>query len=131
MARQKSPERRRRRTRLETHYVRKRTFTKDNEGNTIPEYGDPQEVSCEVWPAGGKVQTEQYGDRVTNIYNVHIDGAYTPEIVDGVVQYHFENGVVLREHDGFCYFADGDEDPDCQIIAIKPYRPLYAEVERK
>ena len=83
----------------------------------------------QVWPAGGKVQTEQYGDRVSYIFNCRVEGKYSPVVdKDGLV-YQFE-GFYLREKDGICLYASPDSPPDYRIIAVKPYQPLYMEVER-
>jgi len=83
-----------------------------------------------VWPAGGKLQAEIYGQRLNYICNCKVDGAYTIENdEDGTLRYKF-NGFGLKEGDGICIYAGEDSKPDYKIIAIKPYKPLYMEVEK-
>lgn len=51
-------------SRLKTYYHRKRTVQKDNEGSTYEEYGAASSFSGESWSASGKVQAQQYGQRL-------------------------------------------------------------------
>ena len=69
--------RRIKRDRLQTIYFRNRTVTKDNEGVPIESFETAFERSAEVWPAGGRRQIEQYGDRIANIANARVQGKYT------------------------------------------------------
>ena len=47
---------------------------KDREGSTYEEYSAASSFSGESWPASGKVQAQQYGQRLGYIRNVKIDG---------------------------------------------------------
>lgn len=118
-------------SRLKTYYHRKRTVQKNNEGSTYEEYGAASSFLGESWPASGKVQAQQYGQRLGYIRNLKIDGAYTIKSDEnGKLHYVLENGTDLMELDGICLFADGAADPDYKIVAIKSYHFLTLEVER-
>ena len=120
-----------RRSRLETFFHRKRIIKKDNEGSTYEEYGAATSFTGESWPASGKVQAQQYGQKLGYIRNVKIDGGYTIEPDEkGRLHYILENGADLMELDGICLFTGEDKDPDYKIVAVKPYRFLTLEVER-
>lgn len=106
---------------------------KDNEGNSYLEYGLPSTFEAEVWPAGGKIQSEMYGQRVGSIKNVRINGTYETLLVSegGRVYevYRFAD-MDVREGDGVGIHVPGNHDPDYKIIAIRPYRFLTLEVEK-
>lgn len=106
---------------------------KDNEGNSYLEYGFPSTFDAEVWPAGGKLQTELYGQRIGSIKNVRIDGHYeTLQVSEGgrVYEVYQFADMDVREGDGICLHVSGDREPDYKIIAIRPYRFLTLEVEK-
>lgn len=65
-----------RRSRTETYYHKKRIVEKNREGSTRESYGTASSVEGESWPASGKVQTQQYGERLNYIRNVRISGKY-------------------------------------------------------
>ena len=65
-----------RRSRTETYYHKKRIVEKDREGSTRESYGTASSVEGESWPASGKVQVQQYGERLNYIRNVRISGKY-------------------------------------------------------
>ena len=56
-----------RRSRLEGFFHKKMTVKKDKEGSTSEEYGTASSVIGEIWSASGKVQAEQYGQRLNYI----------------------------------------------------------------
>ena len=117
------------RSRLKTHWIRPRTITKDNEGVPVESYGNAFSVDAEVWPAGGKVQAKVYGERLAYICNCRVKGDYRIEMQDGSMVYRLNSGS-LKEQDGFHVHTLKDQRPDYRIIAIKPYKPLYMELER-
>lgn len=120
-----------RRSRIETYYHKKRIVEKDREGSTRESYGTASSVEGESWPASGKVQTQQYGERLNYIRNVRISGKYEVKPDEkGRMHYILENGTDIQESDGICLFAGKDEKPDYRIISIKPYRILSLEVEK-
>lgn len=120
-----------RRNRIETYYHRKRIIKKDSEGSTSEEYGTASSISGESWPASGKVQAQQYGQRLNYIRNVRLNGKYNSQPDDkGNVHFILEDGTDIQELDGIHLYTDKDQKPDYKIIAVKPYRFLTLEVER-
>lgn len=120
-----------RRSRLETYHWKKRIPKKDKEGSSYEEWGAAFPFSGESWPAAGKVQAQQYGERLSYIRNLRIEGKYTTETDEnGMVAYDFGGGLKIRESDGICLYVPEDHDPDYKIISVKPYRPLKLELER-
>lgn len=119
-----------RRSRLNKFYLKKRIPKKDKEGNSYEEWSEPVSFVGEQWPASGKVQVQQYGDRLNYILNLKLDGAYQVIPEKQGASFDFGNGLVFREQDGICIFTDGESDPDYRIIAIKPYRQLKMELEK-
>ena len=121
-----------RRNRLETHYLRPREPGKDNEGNTYVEYGPAEEFTGESWPASGRVQAQMYGEKLPYVRNVKIQGDYVTERgEDGVIRYAFESGLTVCEKDGLCLDVGEDDEPDYEIVAITPYKPLRLEAMRR
>ena len=120
-----------RRSRIETYYHKKRIVGKDREGSTRESYGTASSVEGESWPASGKVQAQQYGERLNYIRNVRISGKYEVKPDEkGRMHYILENGTDIQESDGICLFVGKDAVPDYRIISIKPYRMLSLEVEK-
>lgn len=117
------------RSRMRTYHLRNKSVSKDKEGAPIVSYGEPIELTGEVWPAGGKLQVETYGDRVDSVYNCKVQGTYEIRTEGKVTSYMFGD-FTLREGDGIHLFADLDSDPDYRIVAIKARKTLYMEVER-
>lgn len=119
------------RSRLSQYYLKKKVTEKDNEGNAYPTYCGASPFTGEAWPASGKIQAEQYGERLGYIQNIRIDGKYTMETDEkNITHYVLEDGVDMTEGDGICLFTDRDADPDYRIISIKPYRFLRLEAEK-
>ena len=119
------------RSRINTYFFRKAITVKDDEGCTSTDYGKPIVFQGECWPAGGKVQAEMHGNRLSYIRNVKVDGRYNVATDEkGMSHYIFENGMDVIENDGVCLYVSKDMMPDYKIISIKPYQPLVLEVER-
>lgn len=121
------------RSRIQRFHLKKRETKKDSEGGTYEEYGAAISFSGEAWPAGGKVQAEQYGERLGYIYNMKIAGKYTivRNQTDKQIHYIFpDTGLDVVEGDGICLLVSGEDEPDYKIISIKPYIPLRLEVEK-
>jgi len=118
------------RNRLKQYHHRRTVQAKDNEGNSYTEYGEAKPVTAEIWPAGGKLQAEMYGQRLSYIRNCRLDGEYKTQTDEkGGVSYLF-GSQLIREGDGICLDVPGESDPDYKIIAIRPYRHLYMELEK-
>ena len=116
-----------RRNRLQAFDLYPRSVKKDSEGGTYETYGDAQELTGEVWPAGGKVQAQMYGERLSYIRNVKIQGSYEVAEEDGHVVYQFD-GFTVSELDGLR--LEASTGPDYRIISITPSRPLRLEAEK-
>lgn len=111
--------------------TKKMTVKKDKEGSTSEEYGTASSVTGESWPASGKVQAEQYGQRLNYIRNIRIQGSYKIQTDEkGRLHYILEDGTDIEERDGICLYVAADQLPDYRIISIKPYRFLTMEVEK-
>lgn len=121
--------RRIKRSRLQTIYIRQRVMTRGSEGEPIETFEAAYEKQAEVWPAAEHRQIERYGDRITGISNVRVQGAYelNPGASEGVT---FEDGSILKPGDGICVNVPPDSEPDFRVLTITPYRPLRLEIER-
>lgn len=117
-------------SRLKLYSHRQAIPGKDNEGNSYTEYGLPSSFQAEVWPAGGKLQAEMYGQRVNNIKNVRISGNYDLMVSNHGDELYLFADMAVCEGDGICLNVPEDHEPDYRIIAIRPYRYLTLEVER-
>ena len=115
--------------RLKLYSHRQAIPKKDNEGNSYIEYGLPSSFHAEVWPAGGELQAEMYGQRVNHIQNCRINAGYE-NVTDEKGRVGYQVGdMMIWEGDGICLNVSGDHEPDYRIIAIRPYRYLALEVE--
>lgn len=116
-------------SRIQTLNLRNKKTRKDSEGVPVVSWGEATPIEAEIWPAGGQLQTQTYGDRVNGILNVKVKGHYeiTPE--GNHLAYNFGD-FTLREGDGLCIYADATSKPDYRIISIRTYKPLKLEVER-
>lgn len=119
------------RSRLNQYYHRAAAKKKDKEGSSYTEY-EPAKAFCgEVWPASGKVQAEMYGERLSYIRNVRIDGKYVITTDrTGKEHYVFTDSLDITENDGMCLYASEGAEPDYRIISIRPYRFLKLEAEK-
>ncbi len=118
------------RNRLKQYHHRPAEARKDNEGNSYAEYGPGHPITAEIWPAGGKLQAELYGPRLSYIRNCWLDGDYKTQTDEkGRVSYLLDTQLI-REGDGICLYVPRESDPDYKIIAIRPYRHLYMELEK-
>lgn len=99
---------------MKTYHLKRRTVEKNREGGTVVNYEDPVEIRATIWPAGGRVQAEMYGERLAYMKNMA-----------------YEGGEEMREGDGICVFTGPEELPDYKIISIKSeYSPKMMELER-
>lgn len=118
------------RNRLKQYCHRVAEAKKDGEGNSYIEYTSGKPITAEIWPAGGKLQAEMYGQRLSYIRNCRVDGEYRIDTDEkGKVSYALGD-LTIREGDGICVNVPGESEPDYKIIAIRPYRHLYMELEK-
>ena len=119
------------RSRLKTYHHRRKSLKKDSEGNTYTDYGAATSFTAELWPGSGKLQAELYGERLSNIRNLRLEGPYTITADSkDVVHYVFEDGPDIVEGDGLCLDVGPDRPPDYKIIAVKHYKILRLEAEK-
>ena len=98
---------------MKKYHLKRRIPKRTSEGSSYTEYAEAVEIQAIIWPAGGKVQAEMYGERLSYIKNMEYGGAE-----------------VMQEGDGICVFVGPDEKPDYKIISIKPeYNPKRMELE--
>lgn len=84
-----------------------------------------------MWAAGGKLQAELYGIRLPNIRNLRLEGTYR-EIGGGTAcRFEVEGGPCISVGDGICLYVAPDEKPDYTVVAVRPYRFLTLEVEKR
>lgn len=121
------------RSRLVAYQVRKAIVKRDAEGGTYIEYNPAVPIVAEMWSGGGKLQTEMYGNRLPNIRNMRLDGAYyeVPGGINGKVTYQMEDGPEIAAGDGVCIYAAADQEPDYQIVAVYPYSYLSLVVVKR
>ena len=122
--------RRIKRDRLQTIYVKNRTVEKDNEGVPTETFGDAIEKKAEVWAANERRQIETYGDRITNVANVRIQGNYVLRTADTEAYIEFSDGNEVHMGDGVCVNVSAAENPDYRVLTIIPARPVRLEIER-
>ena len=117
-------------SRVRQFYHRAAVPKKDPEGSSYMEYAPTDTFRAEEWPGGGKLQAERYGQRLSNIRNLRIDGRYREISDSGKVCYQIEGGPMISADDGICFNVPGGQEPDYRIVAIYPYRFLTLEVEK-
>ena len=113
------------RSRLSTYQIKKAIVKRDAEGGTYIEYNPAVPIVAEMWSGGGKLQTEMYGNRLPNIRNLRLNGAYY-EVpgTNGKVIYQMKYGPEITVGDGVCIYSAANQEPDYQIIAVYPYLSL-------
>lgn len=78
------------------------------------EYEAAVSIEAAIWAAGGKVQAEMYGERLTYIKNMHYEGTEP-----------------MKEGDGICVDVDPEAVPDYKIISINDdFIPAQITLER-
>ncbi len=99
---------------LKSYHLRRRKSGKDKEGGSLVSYEAAIAIEAAIWAAGGRVQAEMYGERLTYIKNMHYEGTET-----------------MQEGDGICVYAGPEEIPDYKIIAINnDFSPAQITLER-
>lgn len=99
---------------LNTYYLKPKTVVTDSEGGKYPGYSEtPVEIKANIWPAGGRLQAEIYGERLNYILNMLYDGTET-----------------INEGDGICVYVDNTQSPDYKVISYKRYSHQLIELER-
>lgn len=104
-----------RRQRLKMYSLKRKTIETDNEGGKYSSYAaDGVPIKAEIWPAGGKLQAEMYGQRLNYMLNMLYAGKE-----------------VITEGDGLCVHVDAGTKPDYKVISIKIYsQHQFLELEK-
>lgn len=108
--------------------VFKKVVEKDNEGGTCEIFSRVGTVKAVIWPASGRVQAATYGERLNQVVNIELDGHYKVQGGESVPEYILDGGLIIKEGDGVS--MSGNEQPEFQIISIKPYGHVRMEAER-
>lgn len=97
-----------------TYYLKKKEIIEDNEGGKYTGYETTTtDIQANIYPAGGKLQAEIYGERLNYILNMLYDGP-----------------VNLIEGDGICVYVSRDSKPDYKVLSIKHYSHKVIELEK-
>lgn len=89
---------------LKTCYLRKCINKSDVEGIKYSDYEVAVEFKAKIQPAGGKVMSEMYGERLNYISTMYYDG-----------------NLGITENDGICVNVGPTEDPDYKVVGIAPW----------
>ena len=99
---------------MKKYSLRKRQVVKNSEGGTDVSYQAAIEILATIWPAGGRVQAEMYGEKLKYMKNMEYSGSET-----------------MQEGDGICVFVGPTDDPDYKIVSIQPeHDPKVMMLER-
>jgi len=99
---------------VKEYHLKRKLTNKNSEGGTKVAYAEAVPIKATIWPAGGRVQAEMYGERLSYIKNMEYEGQEA-----------------MQEGDGICVFVGPGEAPDYKIISIKPeYTPKLMELEK-
>ncbi|WP_229056952.1 hypothetical protein [Holdemania sp. 1001302B_160321_E10] len=93
-----------RQCRIKTYSLKRHVTARNEEGNTYSTWGSPVEIDAEIWPAGGQLQAQIYGQELQYMLNMLYQGDQE-----------------IKETDGICVFGTGDQDPDYQVISQQRY----------
>ena len=98
---------------MKKYHLRKKKVDTNSEGGRDVSYSEAVEIEAIIWPAGGKVQAQMYGEKLAYIKSMEYAGPET-----------------LKEGDGICVFVGPEAKPDYKIISIKrEYNPQVVELE--
>ena len=84
---------------MKKYHLRKRITQKNSEGGSKVAYEPAVEIEATIWPAGGKVQAEMYGERLQYMKNMELslNRAYAVANYMTNTPYNKENGNKLRK----------------------------------
>lgn len=87
---------------LKNYVVKRRKNLSDSDGTTYEGWGDSTSIQANIQPAGGRMMSEMYGERLA-----YMMVAYVESVND------------IQESDGFCIYTNIDKDPDYKVVAIR------------
>lgn len=82
--------------------LRPRVTVTEPDGTTSQDWGDPVTIHGSVQPAGGRMMSEMYGERLAYMRVMYV-----------------ESTTAVTEGAGVC--LDTDTDPDYRVVAIRPW----------
>lgn len=99
---------------LKKYYFKRCVETTGSLGSISENYADQAEVILAyLYPAGGQIQAQQYGQRLGYMLNM------------------LYNDGPIAERDGVCVYVEPSELPDYKVVSIKRYTGhCEAELER-
>lgn len=103
-----------RQCRIKKYSLKRHVMAQNEEGNTYSTWGSPVEIDAEIWPAGGQLQAQIYGQELQYMLNMLYQGDQE-----------------IKESDGICVFVSADQDPDYQVISQQRYTDHWTFVLKK
>lgn len=82
--------------------LRTRVTVREPDGTTSEDWGDPVTIQGTVQPAGGKMMSEMYGERLAYMRVMYA-----------------EPGTAAPEGAGVC--LDNETEPDYRVVAVRPW----------
>lgn len=92
---------------LQTVFLKKRIIDKDEEANEIKKWGDPKQIMMVIQSAGGSVNAQIYGEKLSSMKSCKYQGNLIQE--------------GNNESDGICVYVDKEDTPDYIIQSIQPF----------
>ena len=99
---------------LRQYYFKRYTEKRGSLGSVTEGYGaQPKTIQAYIYPAGGQIQMQQYGQRLGYMLNM------------------MYNCGDIAERDGICVYVKPFDTPDYRVVSIKRYTDhCEAELER-
>lgn len=92
---------------LQTIFIRVATFSQDDEGNDITEWGKSEKIKANVQSASGTLNAAIYGSKLSSMKSMKYQGE------------RFKEG--RDEGIGVCLYVSDTETPDYKILSIQPF----------
>lgn len=118
--------------RLQKFYLRPKFVEYDAEGVPVVSWGGAVEMYGEVFPATDRRSIESYGDRISGIQNVWVQGEYELVFEDKVTKVLLRDpNYLMSLGDGFCFEAGPTDEPDYEVRSFTPYGYIKLEIEKR
>ncbi len=89
---------------IKTYSLKRHVTAQNEEGNSYSTWESPVEIDAEIWPAGGQLQAQMYGQELQYMLNML-----------------YQDDQEIKETDGICVFVAADQGPDYQVISQQRY----------
>ncbi len=93
---------------LKEYTVKRRTTITEPDGTTYEDWGEERKVEANVQPAGGKMMSEMYGERLMYMMTAYLESLNN-----------------VQESDGFYINVDDDKNPDYKVVAIRSWNSHF------